>query len=404
MLALQRGEYIASLQEMRRLILRWPGHDGQLETSRGWYTAELIRASGMEGQLTALLVRHLPRTRLNKYDRQHREVVIGRLAVQGSNVAKQALYANFDAANEFRLADEIVEVDGLLGLDWVITHSSGFLVPDERWRFEAWIEELNASLGENVVGDWLARESSQRPEISEFQGLVEMGPNPRDRATKPARPPWTFEQMSEAARKPGARLSMAAIWALSAPDDELVKAWNAFEAEQDEEWLRRLAMALRRKSQFCDLEKTIARAQKWGKEKNPFVCAMEEIADSRIRELAFELIESSRIVDGIHLLEKNAVAGDESMILAAVKSLTNDWDLHQVGIELCHIGERLRSPDLLLWSYEYNPCSFCREYTVDALLNIEQFPDWLLRECLYDCGEDTRELAKRALAGKIKNP
>ncbi|MFI5385721.1 MAG: hypothetical protein ACHQ50_06330 [Fimbriimonadales bacterium] len=48
--ALRGGEVHPSLHDLRRLILRWPGYDDDwlCEWSRGWYSVELITASGFE--------------------------------------------------------------------------------------------------------------------------------------------------------------------------------------------------------------------------------------------------------------------------------------------------------------------------------------------------------------------
>ena len=403
-LALRSGEYTASLHDMRRLILCRPGYGDYMECSRGWYSVELMEASGMSGQLTEMLIRHLARTKANERNVSHRERVVCVLALRGNADAKAALYSNFSSKNEFRLADEIIELDGLSGLDWVISNSVGLLDPKLQWRYESWIDKLKESLGEEVVTEWLDRESEMRSEIREFARVAAVRQRPRHRSKPSSKSSITYEEMREEALQPGATRTFPMVWASRATDVELTKAWRSFEDEHDEDWLSRLARALRRKSEFCDLEKTISRAREWGQEENPFVKAMEGVTDQRLRNLALELIASGWVVDGIGLLEKNASAGDEEWILSSVANLTDEWDLHSVGMDLRKIGERLGSSELLLWAYENNPCSFCREHVVRAFLEIQRAPERLLRECLCDCVSDTRELAEAALLGMAKIP
>lgn len=398
-LALRSGQYTASLHDMRRLILCRPGYGDFMECSRGWYSVELMEASGMSGQLTEILVRHLARTKANESNASHRERVVCELALRGNTGAKEALYSHFSVNREFRLADEIIEVDGLSGLDWVISHSVGLLDPKLQWRYESWIDTLKETSGVEVVTEWLDRESGMRPEIREFAQVATAQRPPRDRSKQVSKSNTTYEEMLQEALLPGATRTFPVRWAAQANDVELARAWRAFVDEQDEEWLSRLGRALRRRPQFCDLGKAISRAREWDKEENPFVKAMEGMTDSRLRDLALELIAAGWIVDGVGLLERNAVAGDEQLVLSSIASLTDDWDLHSVGMDLNDIGKRLESSELLLWAYENNPCSFCREHVVRALIENQLAPEWLLRECLYDCVSDTRELAEGALLG-----
>ena len=396
-LALRSGDYTASLHDMRRLVLRWPGYDGYMEGTRGWYVVELIDASGMAEELSEIVIRHLPRIRVNEYDRSHREAIVTSLAARGSHQAKDALYVNFDPANEFRLANEIIEIDGLAGLDWVIRHSTGFLDEKDRWRFDCWVDQLKEALGSEVVEEWLEKQASARLDISEFAEVLAVRRQPGDRRESDPNPAVTFEEMRVQALQAGAARTLALRWTSSATEIELAKAWRAFEDERDEEWLYRLARALRRKPQFCDLEKSMSRAREWRQDQNPFVTAMDEIIDPRLRDLGFELIAAGWVVDGISLLERNAIREDETEVLSAVKFLTDNWDLHSVGMDLTNLGERIESSEILLWTYENNPCSVCREFTLRALIKLNKSPDWLLRESSFDCLKDTRDLAAEAL-------
>ena len=49
--------------------------------------------------------------------------------------------------------------------------------------------------------------------------------------------------------------------------------------------------------------------------------------------------------------------------------------------------------ELLIASYETNPCAGCRESFARRLVEAKRAPDWLLAEIRWDCETDTRTLA-----------
>ena len=386
------GVYAPMLHDMRRLVLRWPGYDQCFESSRGWYTVELINASPYAEELIGLVIRHLSRTKGIHYHRRHREAVVFELAMREIAAAKEAIYACFDPAVEFRLSREIVELDRLTGLDWLLSHSIGALGESEGWLFSWWLEDLREACGEHVVSEWLDRESASRPEVAEFVYLVSFRP-PRAQPTS-VRP--TFEALREMWREEGEGRPSVSAWVRSASEEELTDAWLAFVVEDDRSWLYRLAKALSQNPGRADVDRVIARVRSWEDEQNPFVMALEKVVDPRLRPLGLELIERGWIVDGVDLLTKHALPGDEATILAAIVTLTDDWDVHSVGLDVMNLDGGFDIRELLLWTYENTPCSFCRESAVRGLLEIGRAPPGLLEECQFDCVEDTRKMVEGA--------
>ncbi|MFI5385722.1 MAG: hypothetical protein ACHQ50_06335 [Fimbriimonadales bacterium] len=319
------------------------------------------------------------------------------LAKGGVSAAREALHANFDPADDFRLAEAIIELDGLAGLDWLILHSTGHLVPDNSSEFHWWVGNLTRDCGEETVSAWLARESASRPEVAEFARLLALW-EAQPRPSRVAPVALTYEELREQWHRPGSPRGSTISWVRSASEDDLAKAWRALETEEDPEWLRRLAQGLKRKPRRCDLLKLIDRAQEWNDERNPFAWALEQVVGPRVRRLGFDLIESGWIVNGIGVLRRNAVPGDEPAFLRAVAKLTHEDDIHGAGIDLRGLGNELDTRDIRIWVYETTPCSLCREGAVKRLIESGRAPEELLRECLLDCDDYTRELATKALA------
>src|SRR5579862_479820 len=120
--ALQEGDLKVNYNVIRRLILRWPGHDGQLEESRGWYSVELLKASGHEERLVSLLLQLARAKKGPRRQRWHREAVVCELAFRGHFEAIATIKEAFDPADDFRFNETIIALDGLTGLEWVLEH------------------------------------------------------------------------------------------------------------------------------------------------------------------------------------------------------------------------------------------------------------------------------------------
>lgn len=391
------GTYRVSLHDLRRLVLRWPGFDAQCEEKRGWYTVELMAASGFPGGLEDLTIRLLDRRRGYWAHRSHRQAVVLELARRGLPAARDAVYAHFDPLNEFEFAREILDLDGLEGLIWLISHKGVMPAPENSWTFHWWLDDLREKLGEPAVSEWLARESASRPEVAEFARLAAMP------LSKPWKPPAydaevpSYEILRAQGRTPGSERMSIYRWVRLAESRELERAWRAMETEQDPDWLWRLAGGLSRKPEHCDIGKMVERALAWDRRHNPFARALEGIVDPRVRQLGFDLILKGAAADGLGPVVTNYRSGDDTAILAAVTPLTDDWDVHGTGLDVLRLSDRLDCRDLLLWVYEQTPCSECRNSALRHLIDRVQAPELVLRECLADCLEDTREIARAAL-------
>ena len=394
---LRDGEVHPSFRLLRRLILRWPGYDWQCETSRGWYTAELMRLSSCANDLSASLVQQLPRIKGLARHRHHRESVACELAKRGVEPAKKGIYAHFDPANAFRFADHILTVDGLEGLDWLISKSSDRVTTEDVWRFKWWVSDLRDSLGENVVTQWLAYKALTRPDIAELARLVAAA-EAEKRPEKPKRDASIpFEEFSDQWHLRTSSRPSAVMWAHWATQEELAKAWRSFEEAHEPDWLGVLARGLSRIVDLVDIDKLVVRALEWKAERNPFVIVLERVIDPRVRLLGFELIAAGWTVDGIALFGNNGLVEDVPFLLNVVRSLEDADHLHFVGMDLLRLPTEPGFAPIFEWIAEMTPCSLCRNSAVRDLIEINAASDALLKECFFDCDEDTRDMAAKAL-------
>ncbi len=394
---LRDGEVHPSFRVLRRLVFRWPGHDWQCETSRGWYVAELIRLSSCPDELFDALIHQLPRTKGARRHRHHRESAAFELAKRGVGPAKKAIYSHFDPANDFRFADHILDLDGLDGLDWIVSRSVDQFSAKEVWQFKLWITDFRESLGEQVVADWFAEKAPNRPDIAELSRLV-AAEDPETRAARPKRDASIpFEEFYDQWHQGASARPSAVMWVHWATQEELAKAWRSFEEAHEPDWLGVLARGLSRIVDLVDIDKLVVRALEWKAERNPFVIVLERVIDPRVRLLGFELIAAGWTVDGIALFGNNGLVEDVPFLLNVVRSLEDADHLHFVGMDLLRLPTEPGFAPIFEWIAEMTPCSLCRNSAVRDLIEINAASDALLKECLFDCDEDTRDMAAKAL-------
>jgi hypothetical protein len=117
--------------------------------------------------------------------------------------------------------------------------------------------------------------------------------------------------------------------------------------------------------------------------------------------LAIDLLgQSPPRLDGLRLFAKNYQPGDHSLWEPLLPCTGDDDFVHGVALDVVKMAREVKGPQLkdsLLWAYECNPCSFCRQSAVEELVEREVAPRHVLEECLWDCQDETQELARSIL-------
>lgn len=133
--------------------------------------------------------------------------------------------------------------------------------------------------------------------------------------------------------------------------------------------------------------------------------ALANTTDSRIHSLAQSKVRNGCILENdghsIKLFKSNYCADDVALIREAIYSLndeTDDLERHKLGFDIrdiCESQSDLKLVPLILWSYEYNPCSVCRERAIKLLDQFGFFTKELIEECLHDGSKRIREYASK---------
>ena len=129
------------------------------------------------------------------------------------------------------------------------------------------------------------------------------------------------------------------------------------------------------------------------------LAALANCTHPEVRCLAVSRIRQARVCEGeLKLLTHNYRAGDGRLIEAALVVPENPDELHSIVYDLVSVIKANRDADLadvMLFVYEYSPCSNCRGAAVKALIDTATIPGWVRDECRYDASEQIRGMAER---------
>lgn len=370
---------------MRQLVIKWPGHDLQCEDSRGWYTVELILASRHRASLLTLLQTYLGKNRAHWADKRHVERVGTELAKRSIGDFRKLLYSKFNEVDDFAFGDEIVDVDGLLGLDFIVPELQRPLSEEALWKIHWWLDECESINGEDAVAKWRAKNAWY------------VDPEPKSPPQKDESWPATFEIFLKKWTSKGRPRLGVRRWARKASPGDFRKAWEFFAGQNELSTLKAFALALHHKPEHANLDQIIERAQSWSGDLNPFARSLEDCEDEKVRELGLHLLEAGQTSAAIGLFRKNWRLSDAALLLAAFQSLTDEDEVHEAACDVIALPNVSEFVTLREWVYEKNPCSFCRESAVRNLIELNLASSELLEECLSDCVEDTRKMARAAL-------
>lgn len=131
--------------------------------------------------------------------------------------------------------------------------------------------------------------------------------------------------------------------------------------------------------------------------------ALENLRHPKVRSFALNNIQNGlRTLENFALLMVNYSHQDAELSKELLQELidTEDADkIHSAGFSIFRAfseGSQISPPvHLLPLLYEYNPCSYCRETTLQYLSEHQMLSQDILKECLYDSNSDIRRMAEK---------
>lgn len=268
------------------------------------------------------------------------------------------------------------------------------------WAYRAWLEALRAKEGDAATAAALTEARSSHAELDRLMSYDTVedqraGPHAAVRRDAEEASGYTAIKASLDPKKGFPRL-----WIKSASADELFSAASDLLLETDEArihaYLRIFVTRdypLNPETLFPIVESENRRSS-WHA-----IRVLRRLHDHRVRNFAFELLESGREIPGaVLLLCSNYMPGDFVAIERAVRDVRFDDDgWHSLGTSVLNLLASAPVPpnetrDMLLALYEKTPCSLCREQIVRRLHDHDLVPGWMARECEFDADPETASI------------
>ena len=207
---------------------------------------------------------------------------------------------------------------------------------------------------------------------------------------------------------------MAASMMLKKGKTEEVRELTAYYQKETDLSLRSQLLRLLEKGkcpEFLDAKTVIrdSRSEDECLRENAFL-ALQSVRDKKVHDYAIELLDrKERTEDVICLLANNYQKEDHDILVSLVTSLPVTYkeniSWHGPFMAILDMfkrgGSKHLPKELLPYIYENTLCSCCRFSAVREMSRRRMLTEDIIRECLYDSYEDTREFAKTK--GKYKD-
>ncbi len=334
-------------------------------------------------------------------------------AKRGSSKARDLLYESFVSngknSDEFSFGrdDAIIELDGLMGLTFVLEHYAKIASQNRKFHLEDWyLNSFNKQFGDGNIQQHVKQLSAVNQDVrllvrrSKFFSKKSVAPQTRQ---KPAPP--TYEAFQNAVQRRNPYRGGIGYWSKRATKIQIKRAARDLIQETEPELIRSYLYAFyKRKFPF-----SIKHLLRLVRHEHPdirlhSVIALQRFQDSRVRALALELIEDQDLrYEAVGLFEQNYFLGDADKIVRVLLEIKGSVQLHGVGYCLRDIYEKNRIPEALeplILEYEQNPCLLCRRFALNLLHDLEILPDWMLEEAQLDAYDHTRETVKAWITPK----
>lgn len=376
-------------------------YDRQVESVRSAYFYDLLQATGRPGDFLGPILGVLAGP--DEDDAYQLCGLALRFACGGSEAARDALYARMEhgaGTEDTTACDEVIELDGVAGFQRVV-HLHPWLADEEKcWEADCWLDDLEKRLGADEV--WADLRGLGDPAVdAALEAVRKDRDQPRPAPTRQKIDIGSFESLygnlDEVARR---GIGFLRRWGRYADDSEVTLAAEALAAETDLERVRALLGVFFWRRFPLDPSPLLALAESDSEETAFYAArALEHVTHPSVRALALKLLRTDRrSYDGVYLLRSNYEDGDQELVAAACASPPSDEDLaHRLGLATLDFAEAHPGPGstfALLPVYGWSRCSNCRRACVRDLIEANALPEAIREECLRDCDEDTRALAR----------
>ena len=355
--------------------------DRQFEDERTGYLMTLVERAGLTERLRGIVVKLINES-VDERLRRHRMRFIGHFARQSDARAWEILtgYASdmdFDAFS-------VIEDQGTSGIEWLVENVLDRLPLDEKWRAGGWFEEYP--------------ELSTKAADAIKAAKAEFDQNLANRRGKEiARKQESFEEALENIRTQNLHNSILRRIGPDLTDEQVHQVANLWLKERDNRRGRNYSLLFQVREFPLPIESVIELVQS-GDLPIKFEEILSKINSPLVRELGLNLIESDPPdLRGYLCLCSSYIEDDLPMLLVNLDGVLDgdQDDLHGLVIDLKKLAEGMpinkREP-FLVWVYEHSPCSMCRGFAVEIMVNDQTLPKIYSQELPFDADSYARQL------------
>jgi hypothetical protein len=321
------------------------------------------------------------------------------MAFKRDERAKQIMYESFEPGPRWGegIGINFVQMDGRKGLVFAAAKIGELMISKSLEVETGWLWSSALEIcGEKKAELALRRAAAEDPRVEAYRLSVVKGRSGKD--TWEEIKALGYEQLKP--RLAGLRGFRLTGWGRRASDEDVEQAARGLLASQTPtEQLQHLRIFADRSfplepSSVVEItlsgQKDLAHAG---------AVALAQISHPSVRDLAFRLAETRGPGwdHAIGMLDRNWQPGDHEVALGWFES-EHDHDVrHRMQMDLRQFWEHHPEPPtevrMLLSLYEHGPCSFCRRYVIERLIDLHSLPAPVRAECAYDANEDVRDLA-----------
>lgn len=386
--------------------LRETAYDVECEGTHAVYVFGIVELTGDVPHFRGLILQALSDSRKDR-DTRHLFEMARLLAQRGDAEARRAMYEKFDrndAEGSFAGADEIIVLDRFDGLLRVADRIGAHILSDAAYRdWGGAVRVAEDELGDEETARTLRAATQTNERIRAYLDNIAQTQQEWQRKQSPSanlrRCPYDRlrAEIDECDGKVAPGLLFT--WGRHASKEDVIAAASDLLAEtRPQRLLAYLRVFMYRRFPLDPAKLLVLAQSDDAKVVHAAFWALRHVRDEAVRGLALERIGRRESLDkAVLLLANNYRHGDAACIEAALRHDLTQEEIHGVALHLCDVFEASGTQEcvrLLEWSYEHTPCSMCRGSAFRRLLSNDLAPEWMVRECLYDCYDETRKLAE----------
>ncbi len=380
--------------------------DPQVEGMHAAYALDLAETFSEFETISESIISTLTDTN-DTWDIAHRFAVARLLAEREFPGARSAMYEKFDSADrDIRdmVAAEIVVLDGLDGLLFVADRIGARLAANPKdWQDPYLLSVAAEEAGNDEVKECLQRAAKENTNIRAFVLAIQANSSQMAPTAKTVDPNGlTYRELRSLIASEMKRYSYVPVkWGESASDDELRKAAAELETVEDPLTLFLMLKIFWRRP-FPANHHILISLLSHPDDRVQFGAAraLEQVTHEDVRQVALDLFESGsgHRTSSLDILVNNFREGDHAVVEQWCAQERDPQALHHTFLH-CDLFYKAH-PDtqseirLLNCLYEKQPCSHCRDYHIERLIELEALSDPMRLECQWDCNDDVRQRVK----------